>query len=369
MSEQVPPGAGPGELGEFDPARGGTTSGGPVLRPGTPVRHVGPPPGAEPPGGPVGAAGPVATRSEYETEPSEHDPREERRAERRVALLFVISALATFGFCVAYVFMKIHTADYGAAQNYVLGATLALALFTLGAGQVLWAKALTPKEHAVQDRHDGGSSAAEREELDQVFFRGADQLGIARFPLARRSLLFAAGVFPLAAVVLLRDLGPAPEKQLRHTAWQPGKRLVDVETKEPIQVGDMRVGSILTVMPEGYQDLPEEDWALAPTILIRTRPTELRAPTNMNWTVDGYVAYSKVCTHAGCPTSLYEQQTQNLLCPCHQSTFKVTEGCRVIFGPAARALPQLPIAVDNQGYFVAQSDYREPVGPSFWERG
>ena len=85
--------------------------------------------------------------------------------------------------------------------------------------------------------------------------------------------------------------------------------------------------------------------------------------------VGGHVAYSKICTHAGCPTSLFETQTAHLLCPCHQSTFKVDQGCKVIFGPAARALPQLPIAVDPNGYFFAQSDYLEPVGPSFWERG
>jgi len=97
------------------------------------------------------------------------------------------------------------------------------------------------------------------------------------------------------------------------------------------------------------------------------------ADGNPGWVVhpsaDTFVAFSAVCTHAGCPTSLFETQTAHLLCPCHQSTFKVDQGCKVIFGPAARALPQLPIAVDPNGYFFAQSDYLEPVGPSFWERG
>jgi ubiquinol-cytochrome c reductase iron-sulfur subunit len=82
-----------------------------------------------------------------------------------------------------------------------------------------------------------------------------------------------------------------------------------------------------------------------------------------------YVAYSKICTHAGCPVSLYEQETSRILCPCHQSQFDVTQGAKPVFGPATRSLPQLPIRVDEEGYFVARSDFREPVGPSFWNMG
>jgi len=89
----------------------------------------------------------------------------------------------------------------------------------------------------------------------------------------------------------------------------------------------------------------------------------------MNWTVDGIVAYSKICTHVGCPVALYEQTTHHILCPCHQSTFDATRGAQVLFGPAARPLPQLPIGTDAEGFLVATSDYHEPVGPSFWERG
>lgn len=362
--------------GDMGVASGGVAGGGPLLRPDAPVsssaavRHVGPPPGGGP-GSPVGAPqGLVRPSDDYGVEPHRFDPVEDKRAERRVALVFVVSALFTLGFVWAYIFMKIHTASYGAQLNYVLGATLAMALLTLGAGQVMWAKSLIPHEYAVQDRHDGASSEADRDRLEKVFFAGADQLGIGRRSLARRTLLLAAGVFPLAGVVLLRDLGPAPEKKLRHTAWRPGSHLVDVETRQRIRQGDIRVGAIVTVLPEGYEKLAEEDWATSPTILIRMRPEENKpVKGRANWSVNGHVAYSKICTHVGCPTSLYEQQTKHLLCPCHQSSFLVTEGCRVIFGPAARALPQLPIAVDSEGYFYAQSDYREPVGPSFWERG
>jgi ubiquinol-cytochrome c reductase iron-sulfur subunit len=105
-------------------------------------------------------------------------------------------------------------------------------------------------------------------------------------------------------------------------------------------------------------------------IAVRMQPDEITfsARSPENWSVAGIVVYSKICTHVGCPISLWEQQTHHLLCPCHQSTFDLADGGKVVFGPAARPLPQLPIAVDDEGYLVAQSDFNEPVGPSYWER-
>ena len=108
----------------------------------------------------------------------------------------------------------------------------------------------------------------------------------------------------------------------------------------------------------------------APVIVVRMEPEEIEAVEGReNWTVEGIIAYSKICTHVGCPISLYERTTHHVLCPCHQSTFDLADGANVIFGPAARPLPQLALAVDDEGYLVAQSDFDEPVGPSFWERG
>jgi ubiquinol-cytochrome c reductase iron-sulfur subunit len=129
----------------------------------------------------------------------------------------------------------------------------------------------------------------------------------------------------------------------------------------------LAVGSLVTVMPEGAT--VEED-ATSPTILIRLRPDEYK-PTKgrESWAPEGHVAYNKICTHAGCPIGLYEQQTHQLFCPCHQSTFNVLEHCKVVFGPAARPLPQLEIYLDEEGYFRAAGDFNQPVGPSFWERG
>jgi ubiquinol-cytochrome c reductase iron-sulfur subunit len=112
-----------------------------------------------------------------------------------------------------------------------------------------------------------------------------------------------------------------------------------------------------------------EEKAKAAVLLVRLDPSDLKiSPERANWSYDGIVAYSKICTHVGCPVALYEQRTHHLLCPCHQSTFDVTDECKVVFGPASRPLPQLPIAVDKDGYLIAQSDFTEPVGPSFWER-
>jgi len=168
--------------------------------------------------------------------------------------------------------------------------------------------------------------------------------------------------------VLLRDLGPLPRQSLDHTVWKKGTRVVVYGTNRPLTPADFDTpGSSLSVIPEGYAD---NDTALAKaaTTLIKFRPGQLQAPTVMNWTVEGIVAYSKICTHLGCPAALYEQTTHHILCPCHQSTFDAARGAQVLFGPATRPLPQLPLTTNAQGFLVAQSDYHEAVGPSFWER-
>jgi len=173
--------------------------------------------------------------------------------------------------------------------------------------------------------------------------------------------------------VLVRDLAPAadPNELLRHTMWAKGTRLTKDPTGLPIKASDVTIGSVFHVIPDGLLDKEHmlEEKAKAAVLLMRLDPKDLNpAKGHENWGYDGIVAYSKICTHVGCPVALYEQQTHHLLCPCHQSTFDVSNNCEVIFGPAARPLPQLPIAIDDDGYLVAQSDFHEPVGPSFWER-
>ena len=118
------------------------------------------------------------------------------------------------------------------------------------------------------------------------------------------------------------------------------------------------------MFPEGVE--AHED---AATLVISVDPALLGDGVNADWVVDGNVAYSKICTHVGCPVGLYRESEHSLLCPCHQSTFDVLDGARVVFGPAPRPLPQLPLGVDGEGYLIALGDYPEPVGPTFWNRG
>jgi ubiquinol-cytochrome c reductase iron-sulfur subunit len=132
----------------------------------------------------------------------------------------------------------------------------------------------------------------------------------------------------------------------------------------PVRLEDLAVGGVLTVFPEGFTEPADSQ-----TLLIRLESDEYAPlPGRENWGPMGFVAYSKICTHAGCPVGLYQASNHELLCPCHQSVFDVLEGARPLSGPAERSLPQLPLAIDDDGYLVAQSDYQEPVGPAFWGR-
>jgi ubiquinol-cytochrome c reductase iron-sulfur subunit len=299
----------------------------------------------------------------------EIDPREDKVAELQVSALFLVGIVALIGFCVAYFAISIHD-KLGQYSNWALGGTLAIALSAMGAGMIVWAKKLLPHEQAIQDRHDFHSPPEEELAAEDTFLAGANDLGLGKRKILRRTLIGALGLFPLPLVILLRDLGTLPGAGLlprgAATGWKTGDRLVDLDTRLPVKLGDLAIGGIQTVMPEGFSSA--EDMALAPTMLIRFADGQIQSTKEANWGVNGHVAYSKICTHAGCPISLYEQQTHNLLCPCHQSTFDMARDAKVIFGPAARPLPQLRIAVDAQGYLYAVGPYSQAVGPSFWER-
>jgi len=300
-----------------------------------------------------------------EVEHHDVDPREESFAELQVAALFGVGVLTLIGFLVCYFAIPIRD-QLGQYSNMSLGGCLAIALFSIGGGFIVWAKKLLPHANAVQARHEFRSSPADEGEAENTLLAGADDLGLGKRKILRRTLLGALGLFPLPFVVMLRDLGPLPHRSLLKTGWRAGVRLVDLDTKLPVKLGDLAIGGIQTVMPEGFTDVDDE--ALAPTMLIRFAPGQILSQKEVNWGVENHVAYSKICTHAGCPISLYEQQTHHLLCPCHQSTFDMSRDAKVIFGPAARPLPQLQIGVDDQGYFYAKGPYSQAVGPSFWER-
>ena len=241
----------------------------------------------------------------------------------------------------------------------------------IGTGAVHWAKTLMSDEERVEYRHLQRGTDEERAEAVEILKLGTEESGIARRPLIRNSLIGAMALFPLPALILLRDTGPMPGNQLSTTVWKEGTR---IELDQPggglLKASDLTIGSVAHVMPEGINNLDDalEQRAKAAVLLIRLEPDLLDAKS-VPGSYAGIVAYSKICTHVGCPVALYEQRTHHLLCPCHQSTFDLTQNCKVIFGPAKRPLPQLAITVDAEGYLMAKGPFKEPVGPSFWERG
>jgi ubiquinol-cytochrome c reductase iron-sulfur subunit len=301
-----------------------------------------------------------------------------KKAERIVAACFLLAFLAGLGFLVAYGLIGVGSVLSAMHSNLALGGTLSLILLLLAVGAVIWVRQLMPSVDLTEARHPLRSTDADREAFKETFEEGTEASQFVKRPLIRRSLI--AATLPLAIgvpVFLLRDLGPLPGTSLDHTVWRKGRRLVVYGTGRPITPAEFSSpGGIISVAPEGFQN-NDDEMAKAAVIIIKFRPGELQFTSAnhpvlnkvvQNWTVNDIVAYSKICTHVGCPAALYEQTTHHILCPCHQSTFDAAQGARVLFGPATRPLPQLPLGVDSQGFLIATSDFHEPVGPSFWER-
>jgi ubiquinol-cytochrome c reductase iron-sulfur subunit len=297
----------------------------------------------------------------------------EKAAARQVSYMFFASVIGSVFAMWAYFAFPI-TEDLATVRlnTLYLGLGLTLGLMGIGIGAVHWAKTLMPDAEVSEDRHPARGSEEVRAKAVEIIKLANSESGFSRRKLIRRSMYGALAFFPLPAVLLFGDLGPNPGDTLRHTMWKKGTRLAIDPTGVPIKAADITLGSVFHVIPEGLAELKKhklEEKAKAAVLLIRLNPADLiESEERKTWSYDGIVAYSKICTHVGCPVALYEQLTHNLLCPCHQSTFDVTDACKVVFGPAARPLPQLPITVDAEGYLIAQSDFTEPVGPSFWER-
>jgi ubiquinol-cytochrome c reductase iron-sulfur subunit len=306
------------------------------------------------------------------------DERAAKRSERVVAFLFTLSMLATVGFIASFVAFPIDEIVYVwplghvSALNLSLGLTLGIALFCIGAGAVHWARTLMSDVEVADERHQISATPEVKAKVMADFKAGAQESAIGRRKLIRTTMFGALALVPLSGVVLLRDLGPLPEKRLRTTSWAKGKLLINQNTMEPLRAEDVVVGSLTFAMPEGLKEDDHEfntKIAKDALMIVRIQPDEIKDKKQREWAHEGIVAYSKICTHVGCPISLYEQQTHHVLCPCHQSTFDLSDGARVIFGPAGHALPQLRIGVNGEGYLEALGDFDEPVGPSFWERG
>lgn len=317
---------------------------------------------------------------------TDKDPAAMRRAVRTVYTLFYLSVAFSIWASVAYMIFPIESGEIVDIRNnnLFIGLGIAFALLAIGIGAIHWSKAVMSDKEFIEPRHATRGRDSTREAAVQVFAVANEESGFGRREVIRNSLFAALAASIIPGITLFRGLAPHssadkptagdPVPLLSHTMWKEGSRLAHDPSGRPIRAADVTLGSAFHVIPEELAGLSHHDGYLeekakAIVLLMRLLPEQLNeAEDRKDWSYHGIVAYSKVCTHVGCPVALYEQQTHHLLCPCHQSQFDVANGAAVIFGPAARPLPQLPITVDDEGYLVARSDFTEPVGPSFWER-
>lgn len=266
------------------------------------------------------------------------------------ALMSVVGLAGSIVFLVAY---------WSDSSNPLLGASLAVAFCGWGATLVFWGRMLTIQREAIAPRESLLPPEPERNAAAEAFTFGARDV-------CRRSMLrwigySATALFAAMAASLLRSLGVPSYSSLNSHIWKRGQRLMTAEGK-PVSVDSMQPGNILTVFPEG--SIGDER---SQTVLIRVDPSLLELPKEReNWAPDGILAYSRVCTHAGCTVGLYEKTGHLLMCPCHQSTFNVLRAARPNGGPAARALPQLPLYADSDGTLRAGGGFTQPPGPGFW---
>jgi ubiquinol-cytochrome c reductase iron-sulfur subunit len=243
--------------------------------------------------------------------------------------------------------------------NLLLGCTLACFFGGFGAALVFWSHLLILRREIVEPREDLQLAQEEREGAKHDFQAGAGQ--IHRRGLLKWAVAGGIGLFGAIVVSLFRSLGGSPDKSLYSTVWKRGQRLVSLEGK-PMRADALQNGSTAIVFPEGSVGSER-----AQTVLIRVDESELELTSDRSdWAPRGNLAFSRVCTHAGCPVGMYETTTHLLMCPCHQSTFDVLRGATPTAGPAGRALPQLPLYVDAEGILRAGSGFSDIPGPSFW---
>ncbi|HOC13257.1 MAG TPA: Rieske 2Fe-2S domain-containing protein [Propionicimonas sp.] len=314
---------------------------------------------------------------------SDVDPAVADRAYRRIVGMLMAVPVLVVAFLVVY-FAVPRDAElivFGAnlkMQTTLLGLSAGIAVLLVGMAAIVWARSLMTDEEIVDDRHELSSPPEVREQVLADIEQGIEETGIRRRKLIGSGMAGALGLLALPAVVSLADMGPWPTADLRaktieKTVWAEAMQLVNDVNHLPLKADEIQVGQLINAQPKALQDLHgtayQQAKAKAAIIVVRMDPNTIRIPeSRRDWQVDGILCYSKICTHVGCPISLWEQQTHHLLCPCHQSTFDLGNSGVVVFGPAARSLPQLPIMVDKDGYLVARSDFTVPVGPSYFER-
>lgn len=324
----------------------------------------------------------------------------EKRAERQVAFWFALAGVSALAFVGVFLFWPWEYAGPG-EDNYslyslytpMLGLTMGLAILGIGVGAVLYTKKFIPEEVSIQDRHDGGSKEVDRQTLVAQLTDTLDKSSIGRRKLIKRSLIFGGGALGIMSVMPLGAMIKNPwaegdDSPLWVSGWTPrypGETIyLRRDTGRPedivlVRPEDLDAGGMETVFPYRETDRGDSHALLDglrgirnAVMLIRLRPEDTAQVTKRkgqeSFNYGDYFAYSKICTHLGCPTSLYEQQTHRILCPCHQSQFDALQYGKPIFGPAARALPQLPLTVNEEGFLVANGDFIEALGPAFWER-
>ena len=276
----------------------------------------------------------------------------ERLAEWRVAASFLVTAVAATILTVVY---------WTGGNPQWEGVLLAVALGGLGYGFVSAAHHLLPGGEVEQERPALAADEEDRAAIVDDIERSAS---LGRRKLLTRSLGVGAVAMAAAFSFPIRSLGPGPGNKLERTPWKKGAKVVDDKGK-PVVADEVPVGALLTVFPEGHAKAAD-----AQTVLVRVEPDQVKPRRGReNWSPEGFLAFSKICTHAGCPVGLYQVETHQLLCPCHQSAFDVLKEAEPVFGPAARALPQLPLEIGPDGVLQASGDFEEPVGPTYWNIG
>ncbi|MBO0702573.1 MAG: Rieske (2Fe-2S) protein [Candidatus Dormibacteraeota bacterium] len=281
--------------------------------------------------------------------------RRRERAPRLVVVAFLLAALSAAGFATAYVL------NLG---NVALGGFLGGAFALLAVGFARWSSLIDEQEpEFVEERAVGPAP----DEQYAAFRRALTEQPIPRSGVLWGALATATAAIGGAMLFPLRSLLPSmsenPDYELSHTSWRSGLRVV-TEEGVPVRAGDLVTGGMLTVFPEGVDPEVHVDSA---TLLLRLDPATLRLPADRAaWTVDGVVAYSKLCTHAGCPVGLFTDTDSRLMCPCHHSVFNAADGAQPVQGPAPRPLPQLPLGTDAQGYLISRGDFSGPVAAGWW---
>jgi ubiquinol-cytochrome c reductase iron-sulfur subunit len=285
----------------------------------------------------------------------------EPRAELAVLALLGLGAVCAVAFIVVYAVDRIPD------QTQFLGLSLGLSLLALAAGLIVVSKRLI-----VTEEIEESYPPEDHPEEQDLIVRTVEESGsrITRRRLFKLGFLAAGGSLGAALVVPLASLGPVIDMgPFYRTPWRRGVRLVD-ESGRPYLADDVQEKAFYTAFPEGA----DTEELGSPVVLVRLAAHYLRLPPELaHYPAHGIVAYSKICTHAGCAISLYrtplfqpDEPGPALVCPCHYSTFDPGTGGTVTFGPAGRKLPMLPLAIDRHGLLRAAGTFDGPVGPSWW---